>query len=78
MLNLPKRTKEGIETPCLAGNQISAVAGKKLIRKYSRDYDGTLTDKDCIKVIGIARNTYYRYKAEMKEEYRSPGQNDRG
>lgn len=37
------------------------------IRKYSRDFDGTLSDTDCMKLIGIARNTYYKYKRELKD-----------
>ena len=41
---------------------------KEQIKKYSRDFDGTLTDADCIKLIGIARNTYYKYKRELREE----------
>ena len=77
--DLHQRTREGIETARLAGKQIGAVKGKKLnvkkaaptkeqIRKYSRDFDGTLSDKDVIKLIGVARNTYYKYKREMAEE----------
>lgn len=30
-------------------------------------FDGTLSDADCIKLIGIARNTYYKYKRELRE-----------
>lgn len=75
--DLHQRTKEGIETARLAGKQIGGVTGrklnvkkaepaKKMIRKYSRDFEGPLTDAECMKLIGIARNTYYRYKAELK------------
>lgn len=77
--DLHQRTKEGLETARLAGKQIGAVPGRKLnvkkaaaakeqIRKYSKDFDGTLTDKEVMKLIGIANNTYYKYKREMKEE----------
>lgn len=77
--DLHQRTKEGIETARLAGKQVGAVKGKKLtvkkaspakelIRKYSKDFDGTLTDKEAMKLIGIANNTYYKYKREMREE----------
>ena len=77
--DLHQRTREGIETARLAGKQIGGVAGrkltvkkaepaKKLILKYSRDFDGTLTDAECIKLIGVARNTYYRYKGQLKAE----------
>lgn len=76
--DLHQRTKEGLETARLNGKQIGAVKGKKLkvkkaspakelIRKYSKDFDGTLSDKDAMKLIGIANNTYYKYKRELKE-----------
>lgn len=77
VLDLHQRTKEGIETARLAGKQIGGVTGKKLnikkaepakqlILKHSRDFGGTLSDGECIRLIGIARNTYYRYKAELR------------
>lgn len=76
--HLHKRTKDGIEVARMKGKQIGGIPGRKLnikkkeptkelIRKYSRDFDGTLTDGEAIKLIGIARNTYYRYKRELKE-----------
>ena len=75
--DLQQRTKEGIETARLKGKQIGGVTGKKLtvkkslaakpeIIKYSRDFDGTLADAEVIKLTGISRNTYYKYKAEIR------------
>lgn len=75
--DLHQRTREGIETARLAGKQIGGVPGRKLvtkksiaakneIKKYSKDFDGMLSDKDVIKLIGIARNTYYKYKKELQ------------
>ena len=77
--DLHQRTKEGIETARLNGKQIGQVKGavlnvkkkepiKAQIRKKSRDLNGTMTDRDLIKVLGIARNTYYKYKKELLEE----------
>lgn len=77
--DLHQRTREGIETARLAGKQIGAVPGKKLnvkkaapakeiIRKHSKDFDGSLNDIECMKLTGLARNTYYKYKREMKAE----------
>lgn len=77
--SLHKRTKDGIEVARLNGKQIGGVEGRKLnvkkkepakdkIRKYSRDFEGTLTDKEAMKLIGIARGTYYKYKSEVTEE----------
>ncbi len=78
VLDLHQRTKEGIETARLNGKQIGQKAGVKLcvkkeapakekIRKYSKDFDGQLSDGDCIKMVGVARNTYYKYKRELRE-----------
>jgi DNA invertase Pin-like site-specific DNA recombinase len=77
--DLHQRTKEGIETARLNGKQIGQPAGAKLttkksiaakaqIVKYSRDFDGTLGDAECIRLIGIARETYYKYKRELRDE----------
>lgn len=76
--DLHQRTREGIETARLAGKQIGAVPGRKLnikkaaiakeqIRKYSKDFDGTLSDVEVIKLVGVANNTYYKYKKELRE-----------
>mgnify|MGYP001103227820 CR=1 FL=1 len=76
--DLHQRTKEGMLTAKLNGKQIGQVAGRKLsvkkalpskeqIQKYSKDFDGSLSDAECIKLIGIARNTYYKYKKELRE-----------
>ena len=45
-----------------------SVEAKKLIRKYSKDFNGALADKDCIRLIGCARGSYYKYKREIREE----------
>ena len=77
--DLHQRTKEGIETARRNGKQIGQKKGSKLITKkstiakgqiitYSKDFDGTLKDKDVIKIIGISRNTYYKYKKELLQE----------
>lgn len=77
--DLHQRTKEGIETARLKGKQIGRKAGTKLdtkkskntkplIKKYSKFFDGTLKDKEVIKLLGIAPNTYYKYKRELYEE----------
>lgn len=77
--DLHQRTKEGIATARLNGKQIGqpkgaklttkkSIEAKALIQKHSKDFDGTLSDADCMKLIGLARNTYYKYKREMKAE----------
>ena len=77
--DLRQRTKEGIETARINGKQIGHPAGKKIItkksveckamiRKYSKDFDGMLNDKECIQLIGISRGSFYKYKKEMKNK----------
>lgn len=78
--DLHQRTKEGIETARLNGKQIGQKPGNKLnvkkkapatekILKFSKDFDGVLNDPECIRIIGISRNTYYKYKRELKKNY---------
>lgn len=77
--DLQQRTKEGIETARLNGKQIGLEKGTKLttkksvqakedIQKYSKDFLGTLKDAEVIKLTGISRNSYYKYKKELVEE----------
>ena len=76
---LHQRTSEGVRKAQAAGKQVGRAKGstietkksieaKKQIQKHSRDFNGTLSDVDCIKLIGIARNTYFKYKRELKSE----------
>ena len=78
--DLHQRTKEGIEIAKLAGKQIGKSKGdtwetkkskeaKQIILKHSRDFGGTLADVDVIKLTGIARKTYYKYKKELRESW---------
>ena len=48
--------------------KVKAAAAKEIIRKHARDFSGTLTDVECIKLTGLARNTYYKYKRELRGE----------
>lgn len=71
--DLHQRTKEGIETARFNGKQIGqklkvkkATPAKEKIRKYSKDFDGSLADSECIKLVGVSRNTYYKYKRELR------------
>ena len=77
--DLHQRVKEGLETARLNGKQIGIEKGRKLItkksvaskadiKKYSKDFEGTLDDTAVIKLTGLARNTYYKYKKEMRED----------
>lgn len=76
--DLHQRTREGIETARLNGKQIGQKTGailttkksikaKEEISKYSKDFNGSLNDVDVMKLIGISRNSYYKYKREIAE-----------
>ena len=41
---------------------------KALIKKYSKDFNGSLNDKDTMKLIGVSRVTYYKYKKIVAQE----------
>lgn len=75
--DLHQRTKEGIETARLNGKQIGqpkgaklttkkSIKAKEIILKRSKDFNGDLTDVELMKLTGIARGTYYKYKRELK------------
>lgn len=75
--DLHQRTKEGIETARLNGKQIGQCKGAKLnvkkaneakevILKHSKDFGGSLDDSEVIKLAGISRNSFYKYKRELK------------
>lgn len=78
--DLHKRTSEGIKEAKKRGKQIGRAQGtkittkkseraKEIIRKHSIDFGGTLRDKEIMHLIGrIARNSYYKYKREIKSE----------
>lgn len=76
--DLHSRVSQGLEVARLNGKQIGGVVGskynvkksqeaKELIKKYSKDFDGTLNDNEVLKLVGISRKTYYKYKKEMRE-----------
>lgn len=76
--DLQQRTKEGVETARLNGKQIGRRQDAKIITKknkekkevilkHSKDFNGSLNDLEVMQLTGLARNTYYKYKRELKE-----------
>ena len=77
--DLHQRTREGIETARLNGKQIGqpkgaklttkkSIEAKKVILKRSKDFNGDLSDAEVMKLTGIARGTFYKYKRQLREE----------
>lgn len=78
--DLQQRTKEGIETARLNGKRIGlqsgtklttkkSISAKQIILQHSKDFGGTLADSDVMKLAGISRNSYYKYKKELKNAH---------
>lgn len=78
--DLHQRTREGIETARLNGKQIGQKPGnvltikkkapaKEIIRKHSKDFGGSLTDSEVMELAKVSRNTFYKYKREVKAEF---------
>lgn len=82
--DLSQRTKEGLITARLKGKQIGhrkgdtyvtkkSIETKKLIQQHSKYFGGSLSDKELIALIkgqtgSMDRETYYKYKKELKAE----------
>lgn len=75
--DLQRNTKAGIVTAKLNGKQVGQITGAKLttkksikakdvILKYSKDFNGFLDDAACMKLANVSRNSYYKYKSELK------------
>ena len=43
-----------------------SIEAKEVILKRSKDFNGELSDQEVMKLTGIARGTYYKYKRELK------------
>lgn len=78
--DLHQRTREGIETARLNGKQIGrqknsvvvtrkSIESKEVVRKLSKEFGGNLSDAEIMRLTGLARNTYYKYKRELKGEH---------
>lgn len=76
--DLRQRTKEGIETARLNGKVLGRPKGrrcvtekeikaKKLMQKRAKAFGGDLSDSDCMKIVGVSRKTYYKYKNELMD-----------
>lgn len=75
---LHKRTSEGVRRAMANGKRVGMEKGRKLetkkskeakeiIKKYSKDFNGSMKDNEVIKLAGISKNSYYKYKRELLE-----------
>jgi DNA invertase Pin-like site-specific DNA recombinase len=78
VIDIRARVKEGQEIARLNGKQIGGVTGakykvkksaeaKEIILKHSKTFGGNLNDTEVMKLTGLSRNTYYKYKKELTE-----------
>ena len=78
---LHQRTSEGVQRAILNGKKVGGLTtkGTKLttkksvemkarIKELSKDFAGSNTDVEVMAILGIARNTYYKYKRELLKE----------
>lgn len=77
--DLHSRISQGMRESKAAGIKIGLEKGTKLVTKksnkckeiilkHSKDFKGTLSDIDVIKLCGCSRNSFYKYKNELKGE----------
>lgn len=75
--DLHSRISQGIREAKKNGTQIGLAKGttlvtsksiecKGIIKKHAKDFGGTLNDKEVIKLCDISKNSYYKYKKELK------------
>ena len=82
VLDLHSRISQGLREAKKNGSQIGLPKGttletkksihcKSVIERHSKDFSGTLDDPDVIKLCGCSRNSYYKYKKEIKSRNNS-------
>ncbi len=82
--DLHQRTREGLLTARLNGRQVGrkkgtgfetkkSKAAKEKIRVHCKAFGGTLDDMECMKLTGLARNTYYKYKRQIRADLTDEG-----
>ena len=75
--DLHTRISEGMRESKRNGTKIGLTKGTKLITKkelkckeiilkHSKDFNGTLEDPDVITLCGCSKNSYYKYKKQLK------------
>lgn len=76
---LHRRTSEGVRRAMLDGKRVGrksdsivetqkAKQAYQIIKKHSKAFGGSLDDTDVIKLAGVSRNSYYKYKKILRAE----------
>ena len=66
-----RATKNGVKIGIPKGITLTTkkvLSCMTVIKKHSKNFGGSLEDPDVIKLCGCSRNTYYKYKRELKEQ----------
>lgn len=77
--DLHTRISQGMRESKKKGNKIGLTKGttlvtdksvkcKEIIKKHALDFGGTLSDKEVLTLCKVSRNSYYKYKRELKKE----------
>lgn len=77
--DLHQRTKEGLLTAKLNNRTLGhrkntpiitkkSMRCREIILKHSRDFGGSLSDKECIELCGCSRKTFYKFKQQLKSK----------
>lgn len=77
--DLHTRISQGMRESKNKGNKIGLTKGttlvtdksvkcKEIIKKHALDFGGTLSDKEVLTLCKVSRNSYYKYKRELKTE----------
>lgn len=80
VLDIRQRTKEGLVIAKLQGKTLGRSKGDKLVTKKSirtklemlqkiKTFGGYLKDVEAIEVLKVSRQSYFKYKAELKAEF---------
>ena len=75
--DLHTRISQGMRESKRSGKQIGLTKGstlvteksikaKEIIAKHATDFGGALSDKEVMTLCGVSRNSYYKYKGELK------------
>lgn len=75
--HLHQRTSEGVRRAQAEGKQVGRAAGTKIttrkeqdaqeiIKKHNKDFGGALSDSETMKIAGISRNSFYKYKRNIR------------